>query len=206
MRSHGANWNGFPLRAPGRADVGDHLGELGVRAVLVGKTHMAADLAGLKRLGIDPGSALGVHLSECGCEPFDRDDGLHPLGRGPRPAYDNYLRAHGYDAENPWEEWANSAEGPDGDVLNGWLLAHGGKPARIPEEHSETAYTTSRAMQFIDEAAKDGATGASIFRTSSRTGPIAPAPYHDMYGRQDVVARRCATRPSTLTRIRSTPR
>jgi len=45
MRSHGANWNGFPLRV-GEPTLGDHLAELGVRTVLVGKTHMAADLAG----------------------------------------------------------------------------------------------------------------------------------------------------------------
>src|SRR5580704_15090795 len=186
MRSHGANWNGFPLRV-GEPTLGDHLGELGIRTVLVGKTHMAADLAGLKRLGIDPGSALGVHLSECGFEPYERDDGLHPLARGSRPAYDNYLRAHGYEAENPWEAWANSATGPDGDVLNGWLLAHGDKPARIPEEHSETAYTTSRAMQFIDEAAKDGRNWCLHLSYIKPHWPyIAPAPYHAMYGRQDV--------------------
>ena len=217
MRSHGANWNAFPLRV-GEPTLGDHLGELGVRAVLVGKTHMAADLAGLKRLGIDPGSALGVRLSECGFEPYERDDGLHPLGYpGPRPPYDDYLRAQGFAGDNPWEEWANSAggpdedvlngwllshgdkparipeehsaEGPDGDVLNGWLLAHGGKPARIPEEHSETAYTTNRAMQFIDEAAKDGRNWCLHLSYIKPHWPyIAPAPYHDMYGRQDVVA------------------
>ena len=188
MRSHGANWNGFPLRVD-EPTLGDHLGELDVRTVLVGKTHMAADLAGLKRLGIDPGSALGVHLAECGFEPYDRDDGLHPLGRGPRPAYDYYLRAHGYEAENPWESWANSAEGPDDDVLNGWLLSHGDKPARIPEEHSETAYTTNRAMQFIDEAAKDGGNWCLHLSYIKPHWPyIAPAPYHDTYGRQDIVA------------------
>jgi arylsulfatase A-like enzyme len=149
---------------------------------------MAADLAGLKRLGIDPQSAIGVHLSECGFEPYERDDGLHPSSRT-RPAYDNYLRAHGYEAENPWEEWANSAEGPDDEVLNGWLLSHSGKPARIPEEHSETAYTTRRAMQFIDEAAKDGRNWCLHLSYIKPHWPyIAPAPYHDMYGRQDVVA------------------
>ncbi|HZK92319.1 MAG TPA: alkaline phosphatase family protein [Stellaceae bacterium] len=188
MRSHGANWNGFPLRA-GEPTLGDHLAELGVRTVLVGKTHMAADRAGLRRLGIDPGSALGVHLSECGFEPYDRDDGLHPLGRGSRPAYDNYLRAHGFDAENPWEEWANSADGPGGAVLNGWLLSHGDKPALIPQEHSETPYTTRRAMQFIDEAAQDGRNWCLHLSYIKPHWPyIAPAPYHALYGEQQVLA------------------
>src|ERR1700683_1273212 len=187
MRSHGANWNGFPLRVD-EPTLGAHLGELGVRTVLVGKTHMAADFAGLKRLGIERGSALGVHLSECGFEPYERDDGLHPLGRGARPAYDDYLREHGFDAANPWEEWANSADGPSDEVLNGWLLAHADKPARIPEEHSETPYTTRRAMQFITEAAADGRPWCLHLSYIKPHWPyIAPAPYHDMYGLQDVI-------------------
>lgn len=186
MRSHGANWNGFPLRVD-EPTLGDHLAELGMRTVLVGKTHMAADLAGLKRLGIDPGSALGVHLSECGFEPYERDDGLHPSSR-PRPAYDSYLRNLGYDAKNPWEAWANSAEGPDAELSNGWLLSHADKPARIPEEHSETAYTTRRAMQFIDEAAKDGRNWCLHLSYIKPHWPyIAPAPYNNLYGRHDIV-------------------
>jgi arylsulfatase A-like enzyme len=188
MRSHGANWNGFPL-CVGEPTLGDHLAELGVRSVLVGKTHMAADLAGMQRLGINPGSALGVRLSECGFEPYERDDGLHPLGRGARPAYDTYLREHGFDATNPWEEWANSADGPSDELLNGWLLAHADKPARIPEEHSETPYTTRRAMQFIDEAASDGHNWCLHLSYIKPHWPyIVPAPYHDLYGRQDITA------------------
>ncbi len=189
MRSHGANWNAFPLRV-GEPTLGDHLAALGMRTALVGKTHMAADLAGMKRLGIDPNSSLGVLVAQCGFEPYERDDGLHPKGYPqPRPAYDDYLRAQGFDAENPWEEWANSGEdAPDG-ILNGWLLANSNQPARIPEEHAETPYTTRRAMQFIDEAAKDGRNWCLHLSYIKPHWPyIAPAPYHDMYGLQDVVA------------------
>ena len=113
MRSHGSHWNGWPLRV-GEPTLGDHLKKIGVRNVLVGKTHMAPDLEGLKNLGIPPDSIIGVHVSECGFEPYERDDGLHPTGR-PRPAYDNYLREHGYDAPNPWEHWANSGAAEDGE-------------------------------------------------------------------------------------------
>src|SRR4029077_18755641 len=98
---------------------------------------MAADLEGLKLLGIAPDSIIGVHVAECGFEPYERDDGLHPDAR-PRPRYDAYLRAQGYDAPNPWEPWSNSGAAPDGSVQNGWLLAHADKAARVPEEHSET--------------------------------------------------------------------
>jgi arylsulfatase A-like enzyme len=177
MRSHGSNWNGFPLRV-GEPTLGDHLAELGVRNVLVGKTHMAADLEGMKRLGIDPKSALGVRISECGFEPYERDDGLHPLGRGARPAYDTYLRNLGFDAENPWEAWANSADGPNDQVLNGWLLTHGDKPARIPEEHSETPYTTLA----------DGRNWCLHLSYIKPHWPyIVPAPYHAMYGAADIM-------------------
>ena len=112
MRSHGSHWNGWPLRV-GEPTLGDHLKKIGVRNVLVGKTHMAPDLEGLKNLGIPPDSIIGVHVSECGFEPYERDDGLHPTGR-PRPAYDNYLRQHGFEAPNPWEHWANSGAAEDG--------------------------------------------------------------------------------------------
>jgi arylsulfatase A-like enzyme len=188
MRSHGANWNAFPLRV-GEPTLGDHLAGLGMRTALVGKTHMAADLAGMKRLGIDPNSSPGVLVSQCGFEPFDRDDGLHPKGYPqPRPAYDDYLRAHGFDGENPWEEWANSGEDVSNGTLNGWLLANSNRPARVPEEHSETPYTTRRAMQFIDEAAKDGRNWCLHLSYIKPHWPyIAPAPYHDMYGLQDIV-------------------
>ena len=76
MRSHGSHWNGWPLRV-GEPTLGDHLNKIGVRNVLVGKTHMAPDLEGMKALGIPPESIIGVHVAECGFEPYERDDGLH---------------------------------------------------------------------------------------------------------------------------------
>ena len=45
VHSHGASWNFVPLKA-GEMTIGDHLRPLGVRSVLVGKTHMRADLVG----------------------------------------------------------------------------------------------------------------------------------------------------------------
>lgn len=185
MRSHGSNWNGFPLRV-GEPTLGDHLRAGGVRAALVGKTHMAADKAGMARLGIDPNSSTGVLVSQCGFEPFERDDGLHP-DPYPRPAYDAYLRAHGFDAANPWEQWANSAE-ESGQLLNGWLLAHADKPARLPEPYSETPYMTRRAVDFLDDAARDGRPWCLHLSYIKPHWPyIAPAPYHEMFGAADIL-------------------
>ena len=124
---------------------------------------------------------------ECGFEPYERDDGLHPNGPyNPNPVYDDYLRRHGFDSRNPWEEWANSAEGDDGELLSGWLLRYNNLAARIPEEHSETPYMTSRAMDFIAEA------GAAPWLCHlSFIKPhwpyIVPAPYHDMYGANQIL-------------------
>jgi arylsulfatase A-like enzyme len=186
MRSHGANWNRFPLRV-GEPTLGDHLAELGVRNVLVGKTHMAADVEGMRQLGIDPATSRGVQVAECGFEPFERDDGLNP-DPAPRVPYDDYLRTHGFGGKNPWEQWANSAEDADGSLLNGWLLEHADKPARVAEEHSETPYMTRRAMAFMDQAAADGRPWCLHLSYIKPHWPyIVPAPYHAMYGSADVV-------------------
>ncbi|HEX6000833.1 MAG TPA: alkaline phosphatase family protein [Hyphomicrobiaceae bacterium] len=180
MRSHGSHWNGWPLRV-GEPTLGDHLKAIGVRNVLVGKTHMTADREGLERLGLDPASLIGVHVSECGFEPYERDDGLHPDGR-PRPAYDAYLRAHGFDAKNPWEQWANSGQAEDGSIRNGWLLANADKAARIDEEHSETPYMTGRAMDFIRETRSDPRPWCLHLSYIKPHWPyIAPEPYASMY-------------------------
>ena len=40
--SHGAHWNGFPLRV-GEQTIGDHLRKLGMNSWIIGKTHMKAD-------------------------------------------------------------------------------------------------------------------------------------------------------------------
>jgi arylsulfatase A-like enzyme len=188
MRTHGSTQNGVPLKV-GELTLGDHLGRLGVRTVLVGKTHMVADGEGMARLGIDKTSLIGVHVSECGFEPYERDDGLHPDGPySPNPAYDDYLRQQGYEADNPWEYWANSAEGWEGQTQNGWLLAHADKPARVPDEHSETPYMTRRAMAFMREAGADGRPWCLHLSYIKPHWPyIVPAPYHDMYGPADVI-------------------
>ncbi|HTV71802.1 MAG TPA: alkaline phosphatase family protein [Rhizobiaceae bacterium] len=187
VRTHGSTWNGVPLKV-GEPTLGDHLRELGVRCVLAGKTHMKADAEGLARLGIDPDSIIGVLQSECGFEPFERDDGLHPDGPyDPDPDYDTYLRNLGYNSDNPWQDWANSAAGEDGEVLDGSLLIHADKAARIPEEHSETPYMTRRAMDFMRAAKTDGRPWLLHLSYIKPHWPyIVPAPYHDMYGAKDV--------------------
>lgn len=139
VRSHGSTWIGMPLRV-GEPTMGDHLREAGARAVLVGKTHMTVDLEGMAWLGIDPKSEIGVSRSECGFDPYERDDGLHPdSARQKWSAYDDYLVSQGFDSDNPWGDFANSGLGDDHETLSAWLLKNSRLPANVPEEHSETA-------------------------------------------------------------------
>jgi arylsulfatase A-like enzyme len=188
VHSHGASWNFVPLKA-GEMTIGDHLRPLGVQAALVGKTHMRADSAGMARLGIDPDSLIGVRISECGFDPYERDDGIHPRsGHDPYPRYNEYLRENGFDGENPWEDWANSAVDDDGRVVSGWYLKYANKPARVPDEHSETPYITRRAIDFIEQQSADPDGKPWVLHVSyikPHWPYIVPDPYASMYGPEE---------------------
>ncbi len=208
--SHGSTWNGFPLRV-GEPTLGDHLRPLGVRAALVGKTHMKPDTKGMEWLGIDPGSTIGVLLSECGFEPFERDDGLHPDGPyDPAPAYDNYLRQHGFRGRNPWEEWANSAEGDDGEILSGWLMRYGNLPARVPDEHSETPYMTQRAIDFMQTGGRSALALPPVLHQAAlalyRAGAVSQHVRARTHPAAGALGSRTADRPPGLCRLSEEPR
>ncbi len=191
VRSHGSTWNGFPLRV-GEPTLGEHLREIDVKCSLVGKTHMEPDIEGMKRLGIDPESTIGALVSECGFDVFVRDDGTNPTNYPNRHGedYDQYLREHGMDGDNPWEEWANTAIGPEGDLRSGWLLENSPYAARVPKEHSETAWLTTRGMQYIEAQDSGQNKGKPWLCHLSYIKPhwpyLVPAPYNNMYGAADV--------------------
>ncbi len=181
MHAHGVSWNFVPLKA-GEMTIGDHLRPLGVRSVLVGKTHMRADHAGMSRMGIDPDSAIGVRMAECGFEPFERDDGIHPYsGHDPDPNYSDYLRAQGFGGDNPWEAWANTVVDRDGTLRSGWYLKYSHLPARIPNEHAETPYTTRRAIDFMRQAG-DQPWLMHLSYIKPHWPYVVSAPYAGMYG------------------------
>ena len=102
MRSHGVVFNSVPLRVD-ELTLGDYLKELDMRTVLVGKTHMAANRPAMKRLGIDADSAIGVHVSQCGFEPYERDDGLNPSERITKDslAYNRWMNARAMTETTP---------------------------------------------------------------------------------------------------------
>ena len=187
VSSHGATANFVPLRI-GERNIGDHLNPLGVRPVLVGKTHMMADREGMQRLGVDPDSQIGVHHREAGFEPFERDDGVFPdrmMHKMGQPRYNDYLRDKGYEGGNPWHWAANSVQTETG-LRSGFYNDIADQPAAVAEDDSETPYMTRRAMAFL--AQDDGQTPWLLHLSYIKPHwpYIAPAPYNAMYGPQDV--------------------
>ncbi len=186
--SHGAQWNGFPLRV-GEQTLGDHLRRLGMDCWLIGKTHMKADEEGMARLGLSADSLIGARQSECGFDAWVRDDGL--WAEGPdglydvkRSPYNEYLKSCGYPSENPWAHFANAGIDDEGNMASGWMLANADKPANIPESDSETPWLTRKAIEFMEQASDPWCAHVSYIKP--HWPYIVPAPYHDMYGPEHV--------------------
>ncbi|THH38641.1 DUF4976 domain-containing protein [Aliishimia ponticola] len=190
VHSHGASWNGIPLKV-GEVTLGDHLRRAGMECYLVGKTHMRADEEGMARLGLAPDSLIGARVSECGFDVFERDDGMLP--EGPDGYYDpdgakhynEWLRAKGYESDNPWHDFANSGLDDDGNVLSGWFLKHAPEAANIAEEDSETPYLTGRGIDFM--SSHDGPWCCHLSYIKPHWPYIVPEPYASMYGPEHVL-------------------
>ncbi|MDO6481111.1 sulfatase-like hydrolase/transferase [Shimia thalassica] len=186
--SHGAQWNGFPLRV-GEHTMGDHLRREGMDCWLLGKTHMKADADGMERLGLSPDSEIGARQAECGFDSWIRDDGL--WAEGPdgfydekRSPYNEYLKSKGYPSENPWADFANAGIDENGDVASGWMFANADKPANIREQDSETPWLTQKTIEFIEQACAPWCAHVSFIKP--HWPYIVPAPYHAMYGTNHV--------------------
>ena len=181
MTSHGATWNRVPLSVHERT-IGDFLLPIRMRVALAGKTHMLPDSEGLRRYGIEGGSALAALMRTGRFEELDRYDGHSPPGE--ESGYAAYLREYGYQSEDPWSDFVISADGPDGKPVSGWHMRNVHLPARVAEEHSETAYMTRAAMRFIEDMGE-----RPWFLHLSYVKPhwpyMAPAPYHALYGPKD---------------------
>ena len=176
VSSHGATHNRVPLSV-GEVTLGWHLRESGRALALAGKTHVLPDARGMKRLALDGQDELAVLLREGWFGLVDRHDGHHGE---PHSAYADWLRAQGYAGRDPWTDWVIAVEDPAGRVLSGWKMRNARLPARVREEHSETAYTTDRAIDFI-RARGDEPWVLHLSYVKPHWPYIAPAPYHAMY-------------------------
>jgi arylsulfatase A-like enzyme len=176
--THGATWNRVPLSV-GEITLGEMLQGVGRRLALAGKTHVMPDHAGLTRLKLDGGSALGRLLARGAFEEIDRYDGHH--APGDESGYPGFLRAHGYDSADPWTDYVISGVDADGHVASGWHMRNVHLPARVREAHSETAYMTDQAMAFMRaQGAQPWVLHLSYVKP--HWPYMAPAPYHAMYG------------------------
>ena len=176
MSSHGATWNRVPLSV-GEITLGEYLGAAGRTLALTGKTHVMTDAAGMARLGLDTENEPGRLLGAGGFVEIDRHDGHSPEAGS---AYAAYLREHGYDCADPWSEYVISAIGADGRVASGWHMQNARLPARVAEAHSETAYTTDRALEFI-RAQGNRPWALHLSYVKPHWPYLAPAPYHARY-------------------------
>lgn len=175
--THGATWNRVPLSV-GEVTMGEYLRPHKLHLALAGKTHVMPDNEGLARLHIDGGSELGQLLYNGGFEEVDRYDGHHEPGK--ESGYPAYLRQHGYDSDDPWTDFVISARNAQGESVSGWHMRNACFPAIVKEEHSETAYMTNQAIDFM-KSKGDSPWVMHLSYVKPHWPYIAPAPYHQQY-------------------------
>ncbi|MEP7138222.1 MAG: sulfatase-like hydrolase/transferase [Caldimonas sp.] len=175
--SHGATWNRVPLSVA-EITLGEYLRDAGRSLKLAGKTHVMPDRAGIARLHIDHEPDFAALLARGSFEEIDRYDGHHAPGR--ESGYADYLRAHGYDSADPWSDFVISAEAPGGRIVSGWHMRNVHLPARVAEPHSETAYMTDQAIDFVRRQG-DAPWSLHLSYVKPHWPYMAPAPYHARY-------------------------
>jgi len=176
VSTHGATHNRVPLSI-GEVTLGWHLREAGRSLALAGKTHMLPDQRGMKRLALDGQHDLKALLEEGWFTLVDRHDGHHPEPDG---AYAAWLRTKGYDSADPWTDYVISVTDAAGAVRSGWKMRNARLPARVADAHSESAYTTDVAIDFMARQAEQPWV-LHLSYVKPHWPYIAPAPWHAMY-------------------------
>ncbi len=183
VSSHGATWNLVPLSAA-ELTLGDYLHRAGRSAALAGKTHVLPDTEALARFGIEMESERGTLLREGGFSVVDRYDGHAPPGS--ESGYAAWLRERGYASADPWSDYVVSVD-DCGRVASGWQMRNVHLPARVAEEHSETAYMTDLALGWI-RAQRESPWVLHLSYVKPHWPYVAPAPYHAKFRGSDVGA------------------
>ncbi len=187
MSSHGVVSNTDPLKL-GELLLGHYLRSLGITTSVIGKIGLRPNQTAWQGLQIDPQSTVGQSLGTGGFAEIMRDDGLHPDPLvSDTYLYNEYLRKQGYDSENPWDRNANSAIDAEGNLLSGWHMRYAREPANIAEAHSETAYMTNQALQFLAQADPKDPWCLFLSYNKPHWPYVAPAPYHAMFGPEQVL-------------------
>jgi arylsulfatase A-like enzyme len=188
MSSHGAMANSDPLKL-GELTLTDYLRPLGYRCAVIGKTHTFTNAEGLARFGKSEEMSNTGSMATAGFEPVVQHEGLYPDGIVPEHlTYNDFLHSHGYDIENPWEHVAQKARSESGDLVSGWHLRNAHLPSLVPDELSETAFCTDRAIEFIEDVQNAERPWCLHLSYIKPHWPIlANAPYHDMYDKECLV-------------------
>ena len=183
--SHGVQGNDDATQL-GEYMLGDYLRPLGYRTAVVGKTHSYKSESEIGKWGIGPNSEFAISAASGGFEPYEHHEGLYPDPILPKNlGYTNYLRTVGFEDKNPWQTRANSGIDDHGKLHSGWALRSSVYPAALAEEHSETAFTTRRAIDFIQES-KDQPWCLHLSYIKPHWPLIAPEPYHKLFDRNDI--------------------
>lgn len=187
MASHGALANEDPLKL-GELTLGDYLQDLDYRNILVGKSEARGNQDALSRLQIERSSKEAQRLAQGGFDHFEHFAGIYPDQIVPEDlAYNTYLRSKGYNGENPWEGWANSAFDEEGKKVSGWQMRNSNLPAAVAEEHSETAYTTDCALEFLSTVDEGERWCLHLSYIKPHWPYLAPAPYHSLYTKDHIL-------------------
>ena len=178
MSSHGATWNRVPLNI-GEVTLGEYLANTGRSLALAGKTHVIVDDRGIERMNlIARNSELAARFATGHFVELDRYDGHHEPGK--ESGYPAYLRAHGYDSARPWSDFVISVEDDRLQPHSGWKMRNVHWPARVAEQHSETAYMTDQAIRHIEHEG-DTPWALHLSYVKPHWPYVAPRPYHNLY-------------------------
>jgi len=181
MSSHGVMANSDPLKL-GELTLGDYLRQIDMPAIVVGKSEGSPNQVAIDRFDIDIDSARGKCLANNGFSPYERFSGIYPDALVPDDlGYSAHLRSHGFNGGNPWEAWANTAIDSAGRKVSGWYMQNAGLPARIPEEYSETAFITDRAVEFLRSVDVEDSWCMHLSYIKPHWPYLAPTPYHNIY-------------------------
>ena len=182
--SHRVSWNRVPLPID-ELSLGHYLADAGRTLHLLGKTHFVPDTAGAQRLGYALDAEHSLLFGQGGFTPLERYDG-HGEPEDSSP-YRAYLLERGYRSHAPWTDFVIGSDDGAGGSASGWLLRNAALPARVRAEDSETAYLTSRAIDFIGEMGeRPWALHLSYIKPH---WPFkAPRPYHGMFDEGDCIA------------------
>ncbi len=187
MSSHGAMANKDPLK-PGERTIGDYLEAVGLHTVLVGKSDTSFDLDRIAGTSVDGDPEYALRAACGGFYPFERFEGLYPSELVPEDlGYNAYLRSNGYTADNPWERFANSAIDEEGTRVSGWKMRNARYPSLVAAEHSETAFLTDRAIDFLRQVEAGQRWCLHLSFLKPHWPYLAPAPYHELFSKQQVL-------------------